>query len=99
MLVKEGGEGLQVSSELGTGKAKSKKEEMLSHIIGRLNEMFITDGLTDQDMINYVYTITDKVSENGKVMNQIANNSAEQALLGDFAGATDDAVMNSGEAH
>jgi type I restriction enzyme, R subunit len=38
-------------------------------------------------------------NENEKVMNQIANNSPEQALLGDFAGAMDDAVMNSGEAH
>lgn len=32
-------------------------------------------------------------------MNQVANNSTEQALLGDFAGAVDDAVMESGEAH
>ena len=38
-------------------------------------------------------------NENEKVMNQIANNSPAQALLGDFAGAMDDAVMNSGEAH
>ncbi len=32
-------------------------------------------------------------------MRQIANNSAEQALLGDFAGALDEAVMDSSEAH
>ncbi|KLU05721.1 Type I restriction-modification system, restriction subunit R [Rhodopirellula islandica] len=32
-------------------------------------------------------------------MNQIENNSPEQALLGDFAEALDDAVMNSGEVH
>lgn len=32
-------------------------------------------------------------------MNQIANNSPEQALLGDFPGALDQAVMESGEAH
>jgi len=32
-------------------------------------------------------------------MQQIANNSAEQALLGDFAGALDEAVMDSSEAH
>ena len=32
-------------------------------------------------------------------MHQIANNSAEQALLGDFAGALDEAVMDSSEAH
>jgi len=32
-------------------------------------------------------------------MKQIENNSAEQAMLGDFASALDDAVMESGEAH
>lgn len=37
--------------------------------------------------------------ENQRVMNQIANNSPEQALLGDFARATDDAVMESSDAH
>jgi len=99
ILVKEGGEGLQVSSDLGSGKAKSKQEEMLSHIIARLNELFITDQLTDKDLVNYLYTIRDKVNENQRVMHQIENNSPEQALLGDFAGAVDEAVMNSGEAH
>ena len=32
-------------------------------------------------------------------MNQIANNSPEQALLGDFPSALDEAVMESGDAH
>ena len=39
------------------------------------------------------------MSENETVMNQIANNSAEQALLGNFPGALDEAVMDSGDAH
>jgi type I restriction enzyme R subunit len=99
ILVKEGSEGLQVPSDLGSGKAKSKKEEMLSQIIARLNELFITDQLTDKDLVNYLYTIRDKVHENQRVMHQIENNSPEQALLGDFAEAVDDAVMSSGEAH
>ena len=98
-LVKDGEAGLSPASALGTGKARSKKEEWLSQIITRLNELFVTDGLTDQDLINYAYTIRDKVSENESVMHQIANNSAEQALLGDFGGALDDAVMESSEAH
>ncbi|HAB37022.1 MAG TPA: hypothetical protein DCE52_03295, partial [Rhodobacteraceae bacterium] len=33
------------------------------------------------------------------VMKQIANNTAEQALLGDFNKAVDEAIMDSGEAH
>ena len=82
-----------------SAKPRSKEEEWLSQIISRLNELFVTDGLTESDLINYAYTIRDKVSENERVMHQIANNSAEQALLGDFPGALDEAVMGSGEAH
>lgn len=99
-MVKEGTDtGLSPSGELGSVKARDKAEEWLSQIIIRLNELFITDGLTDQDLINYAHTIRDKVSENDSVMNQIANNSPEQALLGDFVGALDDAVMASSEVH
>ena len=59
----------------------------------------VTDQLTDKDMVNYAYTICDKISENSLVMQQIENNSAEQALLGDFSKAIDDAVMDSNDAH
>lgn len=47
---------------------------------------------------HYAYTIRDKVSENERVMNQIANNSSEQAMLGDFNKALDDAVLDSNDA-
>jgi len=40
-----------------------------------------------------------KVRGNALVMMQIANNSPEQAMLGDFPKAVDDAVMGSHEAH
>ncbi|CAB5714591.1 Type I restriction enzyme EcoR124II R protein [Delftia tsuruhatensis] len=84
---------------LGTAKPQDKKEEFLSQIIHRLNEVFVTDQLTDKDMVNYAYTIRDKVGENIKVMKQIENNSPEQAMLGDFSKAIDDAIMDSSEAH
>lgn len=84
---------------LGSANAKDKKEELLSQIIERLNELFITDELTNKDMVNYAYTIRDKVSENHLVMQQLANNTAEQALLGNFANAVDDAIIDSGDAH
>jgi len=91
--------GLEPGDGLGTAKPKNKKEEFLSLIIARLNEIFITDELTEKDLVNYANTIRDKISENQAVMSQIANNSPEQALLGDFPKAMDDAVMDSGEAH
>tara|TARA_R110001599_G_C12276626_1_gene662550 strand:- start:9445 stop:12720 length:3276 start_codon:yes stop_codon:yes gene_type:complete len=90
---------LEPGNEMGTAKAKDKKEELLSLLISKLNELFITDNLTEADMVNYVYTIRDKVSENNLVMNQIRNNTAEQAMLGDFPKAIDDAILDSSEAH
>ena len=84
---------------IGTASAKDKKVEFLSQIVYRLNELFITDNLTDSDMVNYANTISDKVRENKLVMQQLARNSAEQAMLGDFTKALDDAILDSGDAH
>jgi len=50
-------------------------------------------------MVNYAYTIRDKVRENAAVMSQIQNNTAAQAMLGDFSKAMDDAVISSANAH
>ncbi len=50
-------------------------------------------------MVNYAYTIRDKVKENEVVMRQLENNTAEQAMLGDFPKAVEDAILDGGEAH
>lgn len=55
VLESGGNEGFKPGSDLGSGKARSKEEEWLSRIISRLNELFLTDGLTDKDLINYAY--------------------------------------------
>ncbi|MEI2265444.1 type I restriction endonuclease subunit R [Erwinia sp. CGal63] len=86
-------------NDIGTAKPKDKKEEFLSNILARLNDLFITDNLSDKDMINYAFTVRDKLTENKAVMTQIANNTREQAMLGDFPKAIDDAVMDSNDAH
>jgi len=98
-LKEDAAEYLKPGDALGTAKARDPKEEFLSQIISRLNELFITDHLTDKDLVNYANTIRDKVRENKRVMSQIKNNTPEQALLGDFPKAVDDAVMDSNEAH
>lgn len=90
---------LEPGQDIGSAKAKDKLEEFLSQILQRLNALFVTDALSDADMVNYAYTILGKVRENSIVMDQINNNTAEQALLGDFSKAVDDAVMDSGAAH
>ena len=90
---------LEPGDALGTAKAKDPKDEWLSQLIARLNEVFITDGLTDKDMVNYAHTIADKISEDDQVVQQMANNSTEQAMLGSFPKALDDAILNSSDAH
>jgi len=91
--------GLKPGEGMGTAKARDPKEEFLSQIIARLNELFVTDHLTENDLVNYAYTVRDKVKENQTVMKQLANNSDEQALLGDFPKAVDDAILDSSDAH
>ncbi|MDD5395263.1 MAG: DEAD/DEAH box helicase family protein [Thiothrix sp.] len=90
---------IRPGTDAGSAKAKSREEAFLSAIIARLNEVFVTDKLSETDMVNYAYTVRDKVRENGLVMRQLANNSAEQAMLGDFSQAVDDAIIGSSEAH
>lgn len=99
--LKEDAEGydLEPGDALGTAKAKDKQEEFLSIIVAKLNELFITDELTEADMVNYAYTVRDKVRENTLVMHQLANNTPEQAMLGDFPKAVDDAILSSSDAH
>ena len=84
---------------LGSASPKQRKEELLSVLITKLNEVFVCDGLTEADMVNYAQAIRDKVKENTIVMQQLKNNTAEQAMLGDFPNAIEDAIFNSGEAH
>jgi len=98
-LAKDAAEGLEPGVGLGSRAAKDKKEELLSRIIERLNDLFADESLTDDDLVNYARTISDKVRENQRVMTQIANNPKEQAMLGDFKNAVDDAVLDSSEAH
>jgi type I restriction enzyme, R subunit len=46
--------GLKPGEGMGTAKARDPKEEFLSQIIARLNEIFITDSLTDGDQVKAI---------------------------------------------
>ena len=61
--------------------------------------MFITDWLSKADLVNYVNTISDQVCGNELVIKQIANNTSEHALLGDFNKAVSETIMDSSEAY
>lgn len=89
---------LDASNDIGTAKAKDKKEEFLSQVLSRMNELFISDHLTDKDMISNAFSVYNKITENENVMTQIKNNPPEQAILSDFLQAVDNAVMDSNDA-
>ena len=90
--------GLEPGEGAGSAKAKDPKEEFLSQIVTRLNEIFLMDNLTDKDAVNFLYTVAVKVQENERAMMQFKSNTREQAMLGDFPKAVDDAVIDSSEA-
>lgn len=85
---------LQPGNDVGSAKPKDKKEDFLSHVLERLNELFITDNLTEKDLISGLHTVCGKISENQTVMTQLANNTSEQVMLGDFPKAVDEAIMD-----
>ncbi|WP_343289620.1 DEAD/DEAH box helicase family protein [Vibrio harveyi] len=87
-------------SKEGSGATpKDPKTEFLNEIIERMNDLFIEDGLSENDMLNYANTIAGKVSENGVVMDQLRSNTKEQAMLGQFPESITEAVIDSMGVH
>ena len=78
---------------------KDAQTELLNEIISRMNDLFVEDGLSEGDLINYANTIAGKVAENEIVMDQLRNNTKEQAMLGAFPESINDAVIQSMGVH
>ncbi|RZO84001.1 MAG: type I restriction endonuclease subunit R [Oceanococcus sp.] len=100
-LREEGGEyeGLKGTDSLGGHAPKDQKTEKLAEILERLNDLFAAEGLDDKDVVQVVDSIAAQLSKNEKVVAQVKNNSFEQAMLGDFPGAVDAAVIGSMSGH
>ena len=99
LKLKEGSGELEAGGGGGTAKPKDQKEELLSKVINRLNEVFAGEDFTDRDMINFQNTIWDKVTENEIVVKQFSNNSTDQIMLGGYPDAAMDALFESQEAY
>jgi type I restriction enzyme R subunit len=90
---------LAPTKESSGATPKDAQTELLNEIISRMNDLFVEDGLTEGDMINYANTIAGKVAENETVMDQLRNNTKEQAMLGAFPESINDAVIQSMGVH
>ena len=60
---------------------------------------FFEGDFSEDDVLNYARTISDKMKENNTVIQQVTNNSKEQAMIGGFEKALDDAVIDTLDAH
>jgi type I restriction enzyme R subunit len=90
---------LALSKEGAGATPKDPTTELLNEIIERMNDLFIEDGLSENDMLNYANTIMGKVSENEVAMDQVSNNTKEQAMLGQFPEAIQNAIIESMDTH
>ena len=98
LKLQEGSGELEAGGGGGTGKPKDQKEELLSKVINRLNEVFAGEDFTDKDKVNFMNTIWDKVTENEIVVKQFSNNSTDQIMLGGYPDAAEDAMFEAKDA-
>ncbi len=94
----EGGEELKGITAVGTATPKDPEKVFLTQVVEAMNTLFGGD-FTDDDVLNYAKTISDKVKEDTVVIEQITNNTKEQAMLGGFADRLNDAVIDSLDIH
>jgi type I restriction enzyme R subunit len=93
------GEKLKNAKASSGATPKDAKTAFLNEIIERMNDLFIDDDLTEGDMLNYANTIAGKIAENETVMDQLLNNTKDQAMLGKFPESIQKAVIESMGAH
>ena len=94
LKLQEGSGELEAGGGAGTATPKDIKEELLSKVINRLNEVFAGEDFTDKDKVNFMNTIWDKVTENEIVVKQFTNNSVDQIMLGGYPNAAEDAMFD-----
>jgi type I restriction enzyme R subunit len=82
----------------GGAIARDPEKELLSYVISELNAIFEGD-FSNNDVVNLAHSIKDKLSENQKVMEQVSNNSQEQAMMGGFGELMTEAIIESMETH
>jgi len=78
---------------------KDPKTEFLNEIIQRMNDLFIEDGLSENDMLSYASTLFGKVQDDEVAVNQAKHNTKEQAMLGRFPEIVQTAIIESMETH
>lgn len=91
---------LKPMTGVGSRVPQDPKQALLSEIVGKMNDLFEGEELTDADRINYVNHIADKMMESEILAQQAAaNQKAQFGDSPDFMNAFEDAVMSAYENH
>ncbi|TVQ26747.1 MAG: type I restriction endonuclease subunit R, partial [Leptolyngbya sp. DLM2.Bin15] len=84
---------LKPGSAIGTGKAHDPEKQRLSEIIQALNELFGAE-VSDDDQVQFLNTIAQRISRQDDVMAQVKNHTPDQVMHGLFPKRVVDTVLD-----
>ncbi|PSB68565.1 restriction endonuclease subunit R [filamentous cyanobacterium CCP1] len=89
----EGDYALRPGSAIGTGKAHDPEKQRLSEIIQALNDLFGAE-VSDDDQVQFLNTIAQRISRQDDVMAQVNNHTPDQVMHGLFPKRVIDTVLD-----
>ncbi|WP_417792420.1 type I restriction endonuclease subunit R [Stutzerimonas xanthomarina] len=93
-LSEEGGEyALKPGSDVGSGKPHDPEKKRLSSIIEALNDIFGAE-VSDEDQLQFLTGIAQRISRQDDVMAQVNNHSVDQVMHGLFPKRVLDTVLD-----
>jgi type I restriction enzyme R subunit len=84
---------LKPGNAVGTGKAHDPEKKRLSEIIQALNDLFGAE-VSDEDQVQFLNTIAQRISRQDDVMAQVNNHTPEQVMHGLFPQRVIDTVLD-----
>ena len=84
---------LKPGSDIGTGKPHDPEKKRLSEIIEALNDLFGAE-VSDDDQVQFLNTIAERISRQDDVMAQVNNHDSKQVMHGLFPKRVVDTVLD-----
>ena len=84
---------LRPGNDVGSGKARDPEKQRLSEVIQSLNDLFGAE-VSDEDQVQFLNAITERIRRQDDVMAQVKGHSAEQVMHGLFPRRVTDTVIN-----
>jgi type I restriction enzyme R subunit len=83
---------LEPGNDIGTGQPHDPEKKRLSAIIQALNDLFGAE-VSDDDKLQFLHAIADRISRQDDVMAQVNNHAPEQVMYGLFPQRVTDTVL------